>query len=162
MSTKKSLFMGAAAGLVGACAMQCFRSVWNQHYVSTPRHGVFGLDKEADLRSVERLTKVFADRVLSEGRSEQVALILHYAYGTAAGAAYSAIAETLPATRFGFGALFGTAVWIFGDEIPITLMNISNPFNRSGRSHGSAFVAHLLFGTVTELTLSAQRALFIG
>ena len=162
MPSKKSLLMGAAAGLAGGYAMQCFRSAWNRHYASMPQHGIFGLDKEADLKSVESLTKVFVNRVLSEGRSEQVALILHYAYGVAAGAAYSTVAETFPAVRLGYGTLFGTGVWIFGDEIPIALLKISNPCERSARSHGSALVAHLIFGTITEFTLSARRALFIN
>lgn len=162
MPTKKDLFMGVAAGLAGACAMQCFRSAWNRHYGSTTRHGVFGLDKEADIRSVESLAKPFMGRVLSEGRSEQIALILHYTYGIAAGVVYSAIAERFPAARRGWGTLFGTAVWIFGDELPIALLKISDPFERSARSHGSALAAHLIFGTVAELSLSAGRALFIN
>jgi hypothetical protein len=145
MPTRNSLFIGAAAGLVGAYAMQCFRSSWNRHYASMPQHGVFGLDKEADLKSVKSPTKRFAGRTLSDKRSEQIALILHYAYGAAAGAAYSTAAETFPAARLGHGTLFGTAVWILGDEIPIALLGISNPCERSVRSHGSALAAHLIF-----------------
>lgn len=157
----KTLFIGAIAGLSGACAMQVFRSAWNRYYADAPEHGVFGLDEEADLKSIDFLTVLAVNRVLPEQRSKQVALGLHYLYGLLAAIGYTAAVERFPLARYGRGTLFGSALWIFGDELPVTLTRLSDPFTRSIRSHASALVAHLLFGAVTELVRSAQRPLSI-
>ena len=135
--------------------MQQFRSAWNGCHAATPQDGVFGLDKEADLKSTNIVTSFALHRTLPESKAEQVALVLHYTYGALAGAAYAVAVEKLPLARAGYGALFGATVWMFGDELPITLAGISNPFARTARSHGSAFLAHLLFGAVAELTRRA-------
>lgn len=132
--------------------MQQFRSAWNRHYAATPQDGVFGLDKEADLKSADILTNFAIGRTLPAKSAEQLALVLHYVYGALAGAAYAVAAERSSLSRAGYGTLFGTAVWLFGDELPITLSGLSNPFARTVRSHGSAFAAHLLFGAATELS----------
>jgi uncharacterized membrane protein YagU involved in acid resistance len=136
--------------------MQIFRSAWNGYYAAAPQHGVFGLDKEADLKSIDFLAVLAVNRTLPEQRSKQMALALHYGYGLLAGVAYCAATEKFPLARFGYGTLFGTGLWLFGDELPVTVTKLSDPFSRSLRSHASAFAAHLLFGTVTELVRSAQ------
>lgn len=139
--------------------MQQFRSAWNRRYAATPQDGVFGLDKQADLRSANILTNFVLSRTLPEKNAEQLALVLHYAYGAIAGAAYAIAVEKLSLARAGYGTLFGTTVWLFGDELPIALSGLSNPFSRTARSHGSAFAAHLLFGAVAELSRSAAGKL---
>ncbi len=159
MTTPKNLFIGAGAGLAGAYAMQRFRSAWNRHYAATPEDGVFGLDKEADLKSANILTNFVLSRTLPEKNAEELALVLHYAYGALAGAAYALAVENTRYARAGCGTLFGTAVWLLGDEIPIALSGLSNPFARTTRSHGSAFAAHLLFGAATELSRAAASKL---
>ena len=154
---RKTLFVGAVAGFTGACAMQAFRSAWNGYYADAPQHRVFGLDEEADLKSVDFLTILAVNRVLPEQQSRQVALALHYLYGVLAGVGYAVAAEKLPLARYGYGTFFGSALWIFGDELPVTLTKLSDPFTRTIRSHASAVAAHLLFGVATEVVRSAQR-----
>lgn len=153
----KTLFVGAVAGLTGAFAMQTFRSAWNRYYADAPQHGVFGLDEEADLNSVDFLTILTVNRALPEQRSMQIALALHYMYGLLAGVGYTAAVEKLPLARCGYGTFFGAALWVFGDELPVTLTKLSDPMARSIRSHASALGAHLLFGSVVEAVRSAQR-----
>lgn len=152
MPIPKSLVVGAAAGLVGAFVMQQFRSAWNQHSVATPEDGVFGLDREADLKSADMLTNFLLGRKWPEADAEKLALVLHYAYGALAGAVYASTVTRVPVLRAGKGTLFAMAVWFFGDELPITFSGISDPFERTARSHGSAVAAHLLFGLATELS----------
>lgn len=144
--------MGAVAGLVGAYAMQQFRTAWNMHYAASPRDGVYGLDEEADLKSANVLTNFFIRRTLPEKDALRLALLLHYGYGAFAGAGYAISAPKWPPLKAGYGTLFGTGVWLLGDELPISLSGLSNPFARSIRSHASAFAAHLLFGAAAELT----------
>lgn len=130
--------------------MQRFRVAWNRHHAATPRDGVFGLDREADLKSANIITNLFIGRTVSERSAERLALVLHYAYGAAAGVGYVLWIEASPAARTSYGTLFGTVLWLLGDELPIALSGLSNPFARSHRSHLSALVAHLIFGSVTE------------
>ena len=130
--------------------MQQFRSRWNRRYAATPNDGVFGLDEEADLKSANYLTNLILGRTLPKQDAEQLALLLHYVYGALAGAGYAAYAANSPLRRAGYGTLFGTALWILGDELPISISGLSDPFARSTRSHASAFAAHLLFGASTE------------
>ena len=146
--------MGAVAGLVGAYAMQQFRTAWNRKFVASPRDAVYGLDEEADLKSAHLLTKFFVSRTLPKQDALRLALLLHYGYGAIAGAGYAISAARWPPMKTGCGSLFGTGLWLLGDELPISLSGLSNPFARSVRSHVSAFAAHLLFGATTELTRS--------
>lgn len=144
--------VGAIAGLVGAYVMQQFRTVWNRDYAASPCDAVYGLDEEADLKSANLLTKFFARRTLPKPDALRLALLLHYGYGAIAGAGYAVSAAKWPPVKAGYGTLFGAGVWLLGDELPISLSGLSNPFARSVRSHASAFGAHLLFGAATELT----------
>lgn len=145
-------FTGAVAGLAGAYVMQKFRIAWNKQYEATPQDAVFGLDQEADLTSANMLTNMALGRTLPESDAEKLALVLHYAYGAIAGSVYALGLSRFPWADAGCGTLFGTAVWAFGDELPITLSGISDPRKRTALSHGSAFFAHLLFGATTELS----------
>jgi uncharacterized membrane protein YagU involved in acid resistance len=154
MTNGKRVVVGAVAGLVGAYAMQQFRTAWNRNYAANPCDAVYGLDEEADLKSANLLTKFFAHRTLPKQDALRLALLLHYGYGAIAGAGYAISAATWPPMKAGCGSLFGTGVWLLGDELPISLSGLSDPFARSVRSHVSALAAHLLFGATTELTRS--------
>ncbi len=155
MRVLKLLLKGAAAGLFGAFAMQQMRSRWNA--ISAPPDAVFGLDDEADINSVRLLSAIISDRVLTKSEALDIALLLHYGYGAAAGAGYAVLAGRLPATRAGSGAVFGTALWVVGDELPISLSRISDPRSKHAVSHLSAFVAHIVFGVATEAALRGLR-----
>ena len=151
--------MGAVAGLVGAYAMQQFRTAWNRDHAASARDAIYGLDEEADLNSANVLTSFFIGRTLPKKDALRLALLLHYGYGAFAGAGYAVSAARWSPIKAGYGTLFGTGVWFFGDELPISLSGISNPSARGIRSHASAFAAHLLFGAATELT---RRALLLS
>jgi hypothetical protein len=152
MTNGKKAVVGAVAGLVGAYAMQQFRTAWNRDYAASARDAVYGLDEEADLNSANVLTSFFIGRTLPKKDALRLALLLHYGYGAFAGAGYAVSAAKWLRIKTGYGTLFATGVWLLGDELPISLSGLSNPFARSIRSHASAFAAHLLFGSATELT----------
>lgn len=151
MSTWKTALVGGIAGLAGAQVMQWFRTAWNDRHAI--ESGVFGLDREADVRSIQMLASKLFGRSVNSDAAECIALGFHYGYGAAAGAAYAVAAERWPAMRAGLGTAFGVFVWIFGDEVPIWLTGVSDPRLKTAESHGSALIAHLLFGAVTDAAM---------
>jgi uncharacterized membrane protein YagU involved in acid resistance len=76
---------------------------------------------------------------------------VHYAFGTTVGLLYGMTAALWPGAATGFGALFGTAVWIGADEAALPALGLSAPPHEYDVSHHLyGFAAHLLYGTVTE------------
>jgi hypothetical protein len=158
MGLGRKIAVGAVAGLAGAQAMQWFRARWNAaHAVES---GVFGLDREADVKSVQKLSRMCCGRDIEEDRAERIALAFHYLYGAAAGSVYAVLADRVPRVRTGFGTVFGAVIWLFGDEIPIAALRVSDPRKKTAASHASALAVHLLFGAVTEGTRLAAASRF--
>jgi hypothetical protein len=145
------VFVGAVAGLAGAWAMRQVLTFWHTNWGAAARHGAFGLDAEADIRSVEMLAMKLSGKPVSRAEAQRIATALHYMYGVSAGVLYAWLADRWPSLRAGFGTGYGTAIWFLGDEIPIIVAGISDPCEKSAASHVSALAAHLLFGTVVEL-----------
>ncbi len=142
--------MGALAGLAGAAAMHGFRALWNSLVGESTRNGIFGLDREADINSVRMLRGILRDTAISDAKAENVALKLHYAYGCSAGIFYALCGNRVALLRVGSGTAFGSVLWLVGDELPISIVGVSNPRTKSLASHGSALAVHLLFGAVVE------------
>lgn len=139
----KRILGGAAAGLAGALAMHVLAKVWERASAGRPEHGMFGLDREANVNSIRLVSPGIA-----ADRAERLGYVFHYGYGAAAGAGYAWAAERFPWIRAGFGTAFGAALWAVGDEVPIAALGISDPFEKSAASHLGALGAHLVFGWV--------------
>ena len=144
------VIQGALAGIAGAMAMHAFRLGWESLTAHKPEHGIFGFDREADVHSAQLLVQLLLRRNVSDTVAETIGISLHYCYGAAVGASYSGIALRTPQARKGFGTVFGAVLWLAGDELPISILGISDPRNKTVASHAAAFAAHLLFGTVVE------------
>ena len=142
--------LGAFAGVAGALAMQAFRSVWRRLTCDRTEDGIFGFDREADVNSMQKLSKAVLGRALAQPDTEKLALAFHYGYGATAGALYAVASERAPVIRVGFGTVFGGLLWLAGDEFPITVSGVSNPCDKTVASHASALAVHLLFGSVVE------------
>jgi len=141
---------GAVGGVVGAWLMRQLMAVWHRNWGASPRDGAFGLDEEADIRSVEMLAMKLCNKPVSRVEAQRVAAALHYAYGVGAGAFYGWAANRIPAVRTGFGTAYGAALWLVGDELAISASGVSNPKQKSAASHLAALSAHLAFGAVAE------------
>jgi hypothetical protein len=146
------MLRGAAAGLGGALAMHVLAKVWERVTEGRTQDGMFGLDREANVDSIRLFWGT-----LEEDSAERIGYVFHYLYGAAAGAGYAWAAKRVPELRAGSGTAFGAALWVLGDEVPISVLGISNPFKKSADSHLSALGAHLVFGWVTELGIGGLR-----
>jgi hypothetical protein len=146
-----SLLRGALSGLAGAFAMQQFRTNWNTQVAASAHDGVFGLDDEADINSVNLLAKTLCGSRLNERDALRLALVMHYIYGASAGALYEWMANKVDRTAECYGMLYGAVIWLIGDECLMTFSGISDARKKSANSHASALASHLLFGVLLEV-----------
>jgi uncharacterized membrane protein YagU involved in acid resistance len=78
--------------------------------------------------------------------------IAHYAMGAVSGAAYGVMAEMAPGLSWGFGSVFGAALWLIADETAVPLLKLSKgPGEYPVSSHAYALASHLLYGVSTDL-----------
>ena len=100
-------------------------------------------------------------RRLTREELRVAAPLVHYLFGAAVGAIYGAYAERRQADRS--GAAFGTTVWLTADEIAMPLLGLSDSTaRRPVEMHLQSLVAHLVYGTATEMTRRSVRAQFDG
>ena len=148
MSLLRHITTGLTAGLAGAAAMHVLRIGWEAVVSSNSRHTIFGFDREADVNSARLSSQFLWNRELDERSAARLGLTMHYAFGAALGIAYS-LAWPRKLSALSFGAV----IWLCADEIPISVAGISDPSAKSAASHGSALVAHFIFGSVTDAVM---------
>jgi hypothetical protein len=148
----KQAAAGAAAGAIAAFAMQQFVSLWDRMKGEKTEDGAFGLDREADVNASRKLWRSLFQQDLTEVEALKLARAMHYGYSIAASAGYAVLADRNPRVRAGFGTVYGAVLWLVGDEAGITLMGLSDPRSKTMASHLAALTAHLVFGSVTEMS----------
>ena len=133
--------------------MHAFRIVWEWANRHQRQHGIFGFDREADIRAAQLLAKQLGRKRLSERTAESVGLALHYLYGSALGAGYAAVQTRIAWLSEVHAVPIAVLLWLFADELPVTIIDISNPCDRSMRSHSSALAAHLIYAATVKQAL---------
>jgi hypothetical protein len=117
--------------------------------------------KEQDDATVET-AKVISKHVLGhelqESEKKPAGAVVHYAFGTASGGLYGALAEVSPAVTTGAGLPFGTVFWLLADEISVPLLGLAKaPTEYPVSTHVYAFASHLVYGVTAELSRRALR-----
>jgi len=83
-------------------------------------------------------------------------LAVHYSLGIAPGALYGALRGRVPYVDAGGGLLYGLGLFVVEDEIANPLMRFAAPpQDYPWQAHVRGFVAHLVYGAVTELVMQA-------
>jgi hypothetical protein len=153
-----SLSRGLLAGLAGSAAMHIFRIGWQAVTNRDPQKGIFGFDREADVKSIYLIYRCISVERPPKRDAARTGLALHYVYGASLGALY---ALTKPRVRWiarSSGVVPGALLWIGADELPISLTGISDPFRRSIASHTSALVAHVVFAVTVDQMIRGSAA----
>jgi uncharacterized membrane protein YagU involved in acid resistance len=98
---------------------------------------------------------------LKEDQKKAAGAAVHYAFGSATGGLYGAVAEVLPEVTLGAGVPFGAVFWLVADETAVPLLGLSKPATEYPLStHVYAFASHLVYGLTTEVVRrSLRRAL---
>lgn len=164
------IIAGGIAGLVGTWAMSEVQRLWTLAVDGDAPHSAGGRHDARDWQeriehrnsnemAAQRLARYTLRRRLTQDELRVAAPLVHYLFGATAGAIYGAYAQHRPADRSGAG--FGTTVWFAADEIAMPLVGLSDSTaDRPLEMHLQSLVAHLVYGTVTEMTRGALQAQF--
>jgi len=77
------------------------------------------------------------------------AAVIHFGFGATVGAIYGVVADKTD--RRTSGPELGTTLWLAADEIAMPLLGLSqSTLRRPLEMHLQSFVAHLVYGVVTE------------
>ena len=171
----KGLVAGLAAGLVASWTMNQFQAAWMRvaggaekpHGAQSmqPTEGSKGDDsqdaKEQDDATVET-AKVISRNVfgheLQESEKKQAGAVVHYAFGTATGGLYGALAEVSPQVTMAAGLPFGAVFWLTADEITVPALGLSKGSTEYPIStHAYALASHLVYGITAEMSRRALR-----
>jgi putative membrane protein len=95
---------------------------------------------------------------LQESEKEPAGAAVHYAFGTASGAVYGALAELAPQVTTAVGIPFGAAFWLLADEVSVPLLGLSKgPTEYPLSTHAYALASHIVYGATAELSRRAVR-----
>ena len=159
----KGMLAGAVAGLAASWAMNKFQSSWSEvrkniRQQSGQRQPETGED--ATMKTVGAIGRDVLHVEISREEKEKYAPLVHYAFGTATGALYGALAERYPAVKKKWGTEFASAVFFAADELAVPALKLSKPPTESPLSaHIYGWASHLVYGLTTETARRATRKL---
>lgn len=155
----KGLVSGFAGGLAGS---------WAMGLVHGPTVKLLGGNQkqpgeDPTVKVARAVSSKIFDHRLTRSETKMAGPMVHYAFGSSVAAVYGAIAEVAPAVSAGGGIPFGVAVWLGAHVIALPALGLAPPVTRSDTpSEVAEFVAHLLYGGLTELVRSGVRSRLPG
>lgn len=171
----KGILAGLAGGLVASWTMNQFQAALTRMAGNTEKpHGAQSMqpaqgssgDQSQDAKEQDDAT-VKAAKAISEGvfghelqesEKKPAGAVVHYAFGTASGALYGALAEVAPQVTTAVGIPFGAAFWLLADEVSVPLLGLSKgPTEYPVSTHAYALASHLVYGATAELSRRAVR-----
>lgn len=172
----KGLAAGLAGGLVASWTMNQFQAAWSKAAEGFEKpHGAqsmqpsegeapgqAGQNKEqqddATVKAARAISENILGHELKESEKNTAGAAVHYAFGTATGGLYGAVAEYAPVVTTAAGLPFGVAFWVVADETAVPLLGLSKgPTNYPLSTHTYALASHLVYGLTAEITRRAVR-----
>jgi hypothetical protein len=172
----KGLAAGLAGGLVASWTMNQFQAAWSKategfekpHGAQSmqpsqgERPGESGQNKEqqddATVKAARAISENILGHELKESEKRPAGAVVHYAFGTATGGLYGAMAEFAPGVTSAAGLPFGAAFWLVADETAVPLLGLSEgPTKYPLSTHAYAFASHLVYGLTTEVVRRTLR-----
>jgi uncharacterized membrane protein YagU involved in acid resistance len=116
-------------------------------------------EEAANVKAAVAVSEAVFDHHLAPAEKEWAGQLVHYGYGTAAGALYGAAAEHWEDVRMGEGVVFGAALWALSDEVAVPVFHLSKgPQEYPLRTHAMALASHLVYSVTTELARRLLRS----
>lgn len=171
----KGMVAGLAGGLVASWTMNQFQAAWTRLAENSEKpHGAQSLqpaqgstgDQGQDAKEQDDATVVAAKAIsegvfgheLQESEKKPAGAAVHYAFGTASGGLYGALAEVAPQVTAAAGLPFGAAFWLVADEVSVPLLGLSKgPTEYPLSTHAYSLASHLVYGATAELSRRAVR-----
>jgi hypothetical protein len=166
----QGIVAGGVAGLVGTWAMSEVQRLWTRAVDGDAPESAGGRHDARDWQersehqnsnelAAQTIAGYVLGRRLTDGELRFAAPLVHYVFGATMGALYGAYAERRHADAS--GAAFGMSVWLGADEIAMPLLGLSDSTARRPiEMHLQSLVAHVVYGTVTEVTRRSVRSSF--
>jgi len=178
---KGNVWKGTAAGLVGGLVaswtMNQFQAAWTKATEGFEKpHGAQSMQPsegenaeqgseenkknqdDATVKAARAISEGLFGHELKESEKEIAGAAVHYAFGTATGGLYGAVAEFAPVVTVGAGLPFGATFWLVADETAVPLLGLSKPPTEYPVStHVYAFASHLVYGLTAELVRRSIR-----
>lgn len=161
-SRARAVLAGALGGLAGTLAMNYAQRLWTRVVDGMPPQSAGGKhdarewqEREEGQNSNELVAQAvattIAGRRLTRDELTIAAPLVHYSFGAAIGAIYGSLIHANREDPWRRGSTFGAAVWLMADEVAMPLLRLSRPTTeRSPEKHLQSFVAHIVFGVVSE------------
>jgi putative membrane protein len=184
----KGLVAGLAAGLVASWTMNQFQAAWSRVAAGFEKsHGAQSMqpsegpnpdelsesqqataqgqsadEKEdqddATVKTAKAISEGIFGHKLTEDEKKPAGAVVHYAFGTATGGLYGAMAEVAPEVTAGAGIPFGAVFWLTADEVAVPLLGLAKgPTEYPVSTHAYALASHLVYGLTAELSRRAIR-----
>jgi uncharacterized membrane protein YagU involved in acid resistance len=159
----KGMLAGAIAGLAASWAMNRFQESWSEVQQKLQQHSEAQESsggEDATMKTVGAIGHDVLHIELSREQKESYAPLVHYAFGTATGALYGALAEHYPVVKKKWGTEFASAVFLAADELAVPALKLSKPPIESPISkHIYGWASHLVYGLSTETARRGMRAM---
>jgi hypothetical protein len=147
---------GVAGGLLASWAMNQYQALWKKvaegksnGQAREPRSS--NEEENATTKAASAISEKALGHKLRQQEKKPAATAVHYAVGTAFGAAYGVASELAPKTTLAAGLPFGAAVWLVADEITVPLLGWApGPTQTPVSIHAQALTSHLVYGAVTD------------
>ena len=171
----KGLVAGLAGGLVASWTMNQFQSAWTRAAAGAEKsHGAQSMQPaagssgnetqdtiepdDATVETAKMISEGVFNRELKESEKEPAGALVHYAFGTASGGLYGALAEFSPAVTTAGGVPFGAVFWLIADQISVPLFGLKEgPSEFPPSTHVYSFASHVVYGVTVELSRRALR-----
>ncbi|HEY0378968.1 MAG TPA: DUF1440 domain-containing protein [Pyrinomonadaceae bacterium] len=173
----KGLVAGLVGGLVASWTMNQFQAAWSSVAEGFEKaHGAQSMkpsegeeagraseeDKEeeddATVKAARAISEGIFGHELKESEKEDAGAAVHYAFGTATGGLYGAVAELSPGVTVGAGVPFGAVFWLVADEAAVPLLGLAKaPTEYPVSTHVYALASHLVYGLTAELVRRTVR-----
>jgi hypothetical protein len=164
----KEAVAGAVGGIAGSLAMNYTQRLWTLMVDRDAPRSAAGPHDARDWQertenqnsneiAAQALARFALDRSLSEKELSIAAAVVHFGFGAAVGAIYSAYLGGTSHKQQS-GSAFGSAVWLTADELAMPLLGLSrSTLQRPLEMHCQSLVAHLVYGVVTERVRRVTR-----
>lgn len=181
----KGLVAGLAAGLVASWTMNQFQAAWTRLAAGFEKpHGAQSMQPsegpnpnempqasqahmaneqpeeqdDATVKTAKAISEGIFGHKLTKEEKKPAGAAVHYAFGTATGGLYGAMAEVAPRVTAGAGIPFGAVFWVVADEAAVPLLGLAKgPTQYPLSTHAYALASHLVYGLTAELSRRAVR-----
>lgn len=163
----KGLVAGLVGGLVASWTMNQFQALASKlaeevkSAQGEKKSQGGGEQKEGDdatVKAAQAVSKGVFDHKLTKREKQVAGPAVHYAFGTAAGGFYGAVAEVAPIVSAGAGLPFSAVFWLVADEAAVPALGLAEPPTAVPlATHANALAAHFVYGLTTDLVRRAVR-----